>query len=103
MFLVQEYRASPGARRGHTRFNVLQEILSTEESYIASLDRCIKFWLGPVRQALKDKRAIMTEKEITTIFSSIETMYDPSSHPPITHGWTFLILNSPHAEAFTSL
>jgi len=72
--LVQEYRASPGARRGHTRFNVLQEILSTEESYIASLDRCIKFWLGPVRQALKDKRAIMTEKEITTIFSSIETI-----------------------------
>lgn len=50
---------------------VAQEILSTERSYVESLEACINVWQNPL-QTLALSDPVLTEEQLTVIFSNLQ-------------------------------
>jgi len=61
------------------RTKIVQEILSTERTYLASLDLIIGSWLIPLRSAIQAKDPIVAEKHMRQLFGNIEELYSVNS------------------------
>lgn len=72
--LVQEYKASQSSRKARTRINILFEFLSTEETYVNALKKAVTFWLRPLQSEVRKKTPIISDAQIVSLFSSIETI-----------------------------
>eukprot|EP01105_Mastigella_eilhardi_P004007 TRINITY_DN152_c0_g1_i1.p1 TRINITY_DN152_c0_g1~~TRINITY_DN152_c0_g1_i1.p1 ORF type:complete len:1455 (+),score=396.79 TRINITY_DN152_c0_g1_i1:32-4366(+) len=65
---------TPEQLRAH-RLRVIQEVLSTEKTYVSLLEYLVKYYLAPLRDAIKEGDAIVNEKDMVIIFSNIEDVY----------------------------
>lgn len=57
------------------RHNIVKEIVSTEESYIHSLEILLKVWMHPLVAESQKPNGFINPDEIETIFSSVEEIY----------------------------
>lgn len=59
-------------KRKRIRDQVVREILSTERSYVESLQSLVALYVRPIRDAVKTKDRILKDEHIAKLFSNIE-------------------------------
>jgi len=63
------------AKQQRQRREVVQEIVSTEHSYVAGLQVCMEVFMRPLEQAVEQGRPIIKEQDIRTIFSVVKLLH----------------------------
>jgi hypothetical protein len=70
-----DLKNDPAEKRRVTRNKIAQEIVSTERSYVDGLKSMVEVFLVPLQEALARGQPIIDAQQISTIFSSIQTIY----------------------------
>jgi len=72
---MSEEAAEKAAKRKRNRQRVIDEILSSEQSYVNSLTVLCNYFIFPMKKLAREpKEAVLTSEEIQTIFSNIELL-----------------------------
>lgn len=58
------------------RDNVAKEILSTEESYVSSIQVCVEVYENPLREMAKNKSGAITEADLKDIFCNLDSILE---------------------------
>eukprot|EP00027_Filamoeba_sp_ATCC50430_P016850 CAMPEP_0168571736 /NCGR_PEP_ID=MMETSP0413-20121227/17521_1 /TAXON_ID=136452 /ORGANISM="Filamoeba nolandi, Strain NC-AS-23-1" /LENGTH=753 /DNA_ID=CAMNT_0008604661 /DNA_START=30 /DNA_END=2291 /DNA_ORIENTATION=+ len=75
------------------RDNVAKEILSTEQTYVQNLGTCIKCYYNPLKEAIANKKPIIDDTQLKTIFSDIVLIHSLNEQllkelKPIVENWS---------------
>eukprot|EP01129_Flabellula_baltica_P006718 TRINITY_DN2546_c0_g1_i2.p1 TRINITY_DN2546_c0_g1~~TRINITY_DN2546_c0_g1_i2.p1 ORF type:complete len:484 (+),score=134.22 TRINITY_DN2546_c0_g1_i2:709-2160(+) len=67
----------------------MAEIMSTEKSYVDSLERCLVNYVHPLEQISKKKKGIVNQDQVRTLFSDIEMIkrVNEDLYQELSHRW----------------
>mmetsp|Transcript_42568 Transcript_42568/g.59639 ORF Transcript_42568/g.59639 Transcript_42568/m.59639 type:complete len:585 (+) Transcript_42568:1251-3005(+) len=68
------------SRGQKSRLNIVQEIVSTEATYVKTLETIVNHFLLPLRALSSQGKPVVDDEEIKTIFSSVEVILGFSNH-----------------------
>ena len=65
------------AKDSETRIKIVNEILSTEQTYVKQLEQVIDLYIRPLKiLSQNDEILVLTMKQIRTLFSNLEMIYE---------------------------
>eukprot|EP01127_Copromyxa_protea_P018537 TRINITY_DN5860_c0_g1_i2.p1 TRINITY_DN5860_c0_g1~~TRINITY_DN5860_c0_g1_i2.p1 ORF type:complete len:1195 (-),score=248.51 TRINITY_DN5860_c0_g1_i2:56-3478(-) len=74
--MVSDFKQSKASRGRRDRFNILSEILSTEESYVNFLEKMLVHWKTPMINALKNPECTWSSVHVANLFLCLDTIYE---------------------------